>query len=284
VRLSEVACLAILMIGTASAAIAIRASWYRTGFGRISRRRLGVRSVESIISRDPAFSAVELYVTPKHLFSMRGKVRSDADLGRLRALASSCHRILWNDAVEVSSTKSGAQGRNDQTRVHGRPMTADGRDGDGHAPRTGNPGRLHCLFKNLEDLWRTISLAKYRLLYLARPVRRSWPTLLQISAQGVLMPQRSPIRGRLRILQKSPFVLGLLLILAGLWLLLSLYALTDIGVSLSVGGGCSAPPRAGTVTTDAWRIWLDSHRLFCRSHSPRRVAEHPEIPVQGDSN
>jgi hypothetical protein len=108
VRWSEVACFAVLMIVTAIAVTAILTSWYRTGMDRDYAEDLEDAQLNRLISRDPAFSAVELYVSPKHLFLMRGKVRSDADLRRLRTLASSCHHIRWNDTVEISGTKSDA--------------------------------------------------------------------------------------------------------------------------------------------------------------------------------
>jgi hypothetical protein len=50
-----------------------------------------------------SFKNVNFYASPKHIFWMRGTVASDADLNRLRKLASQSHfiHIQWNEELKV---------------------------------------------------------------------------------------------------------------------------------------------------------------------------------------
>ena len=59
------------------------------------------------------------------------------------------------------------------------------------------------------------------------------------------MRQRLPIAGGLRLVQKIPFVLGILLIWAGLWLLLIVLAVASTGDSVLDGWGLLRPYSSG---------------------------------------
>ena len=53
-----------------------------------------------LLHSDPAFQNIELFLSGKHIFSMRGSVATKADRDRLRSLAAQFH-IHWNEEVEV---------------------------------------------------------------------------------------------------------------------------------------------------------------------------------------
>jgi hypothetical protein len=93
VRGRELAFLLALAITASGAAAGVVWNWYYTGMDRYHAEDLEYAEFSHVLRKDPRFCSVQLFVSPKHIFWMRGKIASDADLARLRALANQCRFI-----------------------------------------------------------------------------------------------------------------------------------------------------------------------------------------------
>lgn len=79
-------------------------NWYSTGMDRYHNEDVEYKRFAYIMRKDPSFCQVNIYVSRKHVFWLRGTVATDADLARLRALEGQCRFIRWNEELEVSTT------------------------------------------------------------------------------------------------------------------------------------------------------------------------------------
>lgn len=84
----EVGYIVVLTALTIALSVIVVRAWFEAGMD--VRHSEDIRSAElkEVIRRDPAFRDVELFVSGKHLFWFRGRVSSEADVQRLRALAA----------------------------------------------------------------------------------------------------------------------------------------------------------------------------------------------------
>ena len=88
-----------IIVGAASTAV-IR-SWYAAGIDRRHAEDIEFDNFVRKVRNDHSFETVDLFVSPKHIFYLRGAVASDNDLSRLRTLAGTCRVIHWKDEVSV---------------------------------------------------------------------------------------------------------------------------------------------------------------------------------------
>ena len=107
-RRHEFAFLITFLILVLSAAGGLVWNWYDTGMDQ--RHALDVEFIEfgRLLREEPTFRSVELFVSEKHNFWMRGTVASSADLTRLRSLAAQYH-IRWNEELRVAANQKGAE-------------------------------------------------------------------------------------------------------------------------------------------------------------------------------
>ena len=79
-------------------------NWYDTGMDREHTEDVDYAEFGRLLHSDHAFQNIELLVSRKHIFLMRGSVATNADRDRLRLLAAQYH-IRWNEEVEVGMKK-----------------------------------------------------------------------------------------------------------------------------------------------------------------------------------
>ncbi len=111
VRQRELAFLLVLVMIAAGSVVGVVWDWYATGMNRYHAEDLEYAAFSRTVRKDPAFLNVELWVSPKHIFWMRGTLASDPDLARLRTLANQCRLIQWGEKLEVTGPESNAETR-----------------------------------------------------------------------------------------------------------------------------------------------------------------------------
>jgi hypothetical protein len=92
-----------LTIAAGGSALAVTWNAHRMGVDREHAKHEEYACFLRNVRENRAFDAVDLYVTPKDIFWMRGSVATDADLARLESLAARCRLIRWNTSVEVTA-------------------------------------------------------------------------------------------------------------------------------------------------------------------------------------
>jgi hypothetical protein len=91
VRGRELLFLAVLFSVTVGGAVFVVCDWYSTGMDRLHTEDLKWASFERLLRLDPAFQDVKVNLTDaKHIYWASGTVASDAELDRLKFLASHC--------------------------------------------------------------------------------------------------------------------------------------------------------------------------------------------------
>ena len=100
-RRRELALLLSLTAFASGGAITVLRHGYQTGMDRRHTRHLEYAKFRRALRKDHTFDEVELYVSPKDIFWMRGSVCTEADLVRLESLAARCRLIRWNGNVVV---------------------------------------------------------------------------------------------------------------------------------------------------------------------------------------
>jgi hypothetical protein len=118
VRGREFAFLLALVIIVSGAAVGVLWNWYDTGMDRFHAEDLEYAEFVRTLRKDPAFHNVKPFVSPKHLFWLRGTVASDADLARLRSLADQGRFIRWNDELEVAGPNKRTQDKKSKGESH----------------------------------------------------------------------------------------------------------------------------------------------------------------------
>ncbi len=107
-RPREFVLLSALLVIVLAAGSGLVWNWYATGMDRRHTEDVECAAFGRLLRKDPAFRKVEIFVSGKHIFWIRGSVASKADLDRLRSLAAQ-YPIDWNEEVEVTSAPKQAE-------------------------------------------------------------------------------------------------------------------------------------------------------------------------------
>lgn len=105
-RMRDFVFLAIASVAALAASTLLVQSWYAAGMHRRHAEDVEYAAFSRRLRQDPRFDDVELFVSGKHVFWMRGTVAEEADLLRLRRLAAQ-YRIQWGDEVRVRDGQTG---------------------------------------------------------------------------------------------------------------------------------------------------------------------------------
>jgi hypothetical protein len=100
-RRRDVVLLGLLTAGTIAALGGSVPRWYDAGLDRQQMAHVEAVEFERELQHDPAFNDVEIYVSPKQFYWLKGAVMTPADLERLNAMADASRHVLWNHDVRV---------------------------------------------------------------------------------------------------------------------------------------------------------------------------------------